>query len=818
MRKARVSVVFCTIMLALVAQTPAHAVNVPHSVIVSDDPVAWTPHVLDGKVLIVVQMGNKLIAGGQFTRVQEPGGPELSRTNVFAFDATTGDIDTSFAPSINGVVEALAAAPDGQSVFVGGTFDTVNGVVKKRITKLNTTTGQIVPGFNLTVNSGASVEDLVVRGTRLFLGGAFSKLNGVTRGRLAAVDATTGAVDPNLNLPFTVHHNGGTLRVEKFDVTPDSSRLVAIGNFRNVAGLDRGQIAVIDLTTTPATVANWDTDRYEPQCAGLFDTYMRDIDISPDGTYFVVVTTGAYMGGPGAGVLCDTAVRWEVNAAGSGLQPTWVDYSGGDSFTGVGITGTAIYAGGHQRWMNNPFAGDQIGPGAVSRNGIAALDPSNGLPYSWNPGRTRGRGAFALVSNPQGLWVGSDTTSISGEYHARIAFMPVAGGTAVPPANPGTLPGNLFTIPNGCGAQDTSILYRVNAAGPVLPALDCGPGWSADDQPTNPLRNTGSNAASWGPIGSVHPSVPPTTPSQVYSSERWDPSDLPEMEWHFPVTAGTNVKIRLYMGNQYSGTSQPGQRVFNVSIDNLPALTNYDIAADVGHQVGTMKEFTRVSDGTIDITFGHVVENPLINAIEIINPDVQPPPTGSAFLVKRTFDGTTAGPPMTVSTPGVDWARARGGFQLSGRFYYGWDDGKMYVRTFDGVNLGPAVELNLNGLTATHFPIASVTGMFFDKGRLYYTVAGDARLFYRYFTDESRIIGAETFVASGDGDGLNWSTVTGMTMASGRMYYALPDGNLYGINFSSGRPVPGTQNLISGPAKGDGQVWGGRGMFVFSGS
>jgi hypothetical protein len=58
-----------------------------------------------------------------------------------------------------------------------------------------------------------------------------------------------------------------------------------------------------------------------------------------------------------------------------------------------------------------------------------------------------------------------------------------------------------------------------------------------------------------------------------------------------------------------------------------------------------------------------------------------------------------------------------------------------------------------------------------------------------------------------------------MTMANGHIYYvttSFGQQNLYRIDFTNGRPVPGTQVLVSGPAKGDGQNWAGRGMFVLS--
>jgi hypothetical protein len=99
----------------------------------------------------------------------------------------------------------------------------------------------------------------------------------------------------------------------------------------------------------------------------------------------------------------------------------------------VAVTGTAVYVGGHQRWMNNSFAGDRAGPGAVAREGIAALGPVNGLPLPWNPGRDRGVGVFALVATAQGLWTGSDTERIGRyERHARSAFDGTTAGPATP--------------------------------------------------------------------------------------------------------------------------------------------------------------------------------------------------------------------------------------------------------------------------------------------------------------------------------------------------------------------------------------------------
>jgi hypothetical protein len=129
------------------------------------------------------------------------------------------------------------------------------------------------------------------------------------------------------------------------------------------------------------------------------------------------------------------------------LQPTWIDYTGGDSLTQVAITGAAVYVGGHQRWVNNTLGHDSAAPSAVPRAGLAALDPINGVPYSWDPGRSRGRGVFALVSTDDGLYLGSDTTKLGGEFHARTGFFPLAGGAQIPPSVSGTLPNDLYVLP-----------------------------------------------------------------------------------------------------------------------------------------------------------------------------------------------------------------------------------------------------------------------------------------------------------------------------------------------------------------------------------
>jgi hypothetical protein len=155
------------------------------------------------KVAAIVQVGNKMVAGGQFTRVASAAAPTtaIARSNILAFDATTGAIDTAFVPVLDGQVESLAVAPDGLHVFAGGSFTKINGIAQKSLVKLRLSDGARITAFKGKTN--ARVKDMAVSGGRLYIGGTFKTANGVARSALAAVDPVTGALSADVNLAIT---------------------------------------------------------------------------------------------------------------------------------------------------------------------------------------------------------------------------------------------------------------------------------------------------------------------------------------------------------------------------------------------------------------------------------------------------------------------------------------------------------------------------------------------------------------------------------------------------------------------------------------
>ncbi len=442
---------------------PPASASIEQPRLVNDNPANFTPNVTNGRVLAVTQVGNTIVLGGTFSTVQNSNRTTTyNRSRLVAFDAASGQVSSTFTPTPNNTVEALAAAADGTSVYVGGRFKTIDGATARRIVRLRISDGSIMSSFNARWING-KVKDLKVVGDTVYISGNFSKVAGQPRAKMASLDATTGALTNKLDLPFAGVNNGGGTSVNKFDLTPDGTRLVAIGNFATLDGQPRHQVAMIDTSGPTATVANWSTDRFPNQCARVFNTYLRDLDFSPAGDYFILSTTGAYRG---AGSTCDSISRWETSHTGDGQVETWIDHTGGDTTYAVAATGAAVYAGGHFRWLNNSYAGDRAGPGAVPHSGIVALDPSNGLPFSWAGRRARGVGVFDMLATDQGLWLGSDTNWFGGERRMRVTFLPLAGGTTVPDSETPQLPGTAVQLGRiGGGAADEVSLTPLSGTG-----------------------------------------------------------------------------------------------------------------------------------------------------------------------------------------------------------------------------------------------------------------------------------------------------------------------------------------------------------------
>jgi chitodextrinase len=164
---------------------------------------------------------------------------------------------------------------------------------------------------------------------------------------------------------------------------------------------------------------------------------------------------------------------------------------------------------------------------------------------------------------------------------------------------------------------------RVNAGGPAY-VDPSGNTWSAD---------TGFNT---GKTSVENVTVTGTTMAQLFRTVRYDDTTAPELTYAFTVPNGS-YKVRLYFSENTAANNAPGKRVFDVNVQTQPTFQNVDIYSLAGglYKAATLETVATVTNGQLAITFLHRINNPRINAIEILpataSSDTQPPTTPTAF-------------------------------------------------------------------------------------------------------------------------------------------------------------------------------------------
>ena len=190
---------------------------------------------IDGVVWQQAIVGNTVYAVGNFSSARPagaaPGTQTVPRSNMLAYNLTTGVLDTTFAPVLNAQALAVTVSPDGSRVYVGGSFTTVNGATAYRVAALypvgSPNAGQMISSFQPYVDS--RVNAIVATNTAVYLGGWFNAVGTQARTKLGAVSASTGA-------PLAWAPVAGNGNVTAMVLTPDKSKIVVGGSFTTLNG------------------------------------------------------------------------------------------------------------------------------------------------------------------------------------------------------------------------------------------------------------------------------------------------------------------------------------------------------------------------------------------------------------------------------------------------------------------------------------------------------------------------------------------------------------------------------------------------------
>lgn len=428
---------FVAVPAAMADTAPAPAVPVIPETVSSDslDTVQ-----INGVVWDQVIVGNTVYAGGNFTTARPAGSAAgvntVTRTHLLAYNLTTGVL-LPWAPVLNGQVRSLAASPDGTRLYVGGEFTTVNGASKLRIAAFDIPSGTLNAGFQASTNS--PVYAVSATNSTVFMGGQFSSARGVARSGAAAATASTGAIT---NWAPVVA--GG--RVYDLVVSPDGAKVVLGGQFTTINGSGNPGygLAIVDSTA-----------------GGLLPSGVNSQvrDAAKDAAIFSLTSDGDSFYGTGFVFGAGGNMEGTFRADWASGDMVWVADCHGDTY-GVAVAGSAVYTAGHAHYCGNIDAFPQTEPWTFYRalafskdvTGVNTADPYGY--YNWqgtarpdlltwfptiNSGTFTGQyqGAWNVAANSQYAVYGGEFTNVNGKAQqglVRFAVKSIAPNTDGPRA------------------------------------------------------------------------------------------------------------------------------------------------------------------------------------------------------------------------------------------------------------------------------------------------------------------------------------------------------------------------------------------------
>jgi hypothetical protein len=410
----------------------------------------WNPNA-NAAVRSVAAGANGVFTGGEVTSVNG-----VTRNRVAALDAASGAVINSFVVDADDWVQALAVSSDGSRLYLGGAFMNVNGANRIHVAAVDATTGALDSAWNPAARGG-EVQALAVSGNRVFIGGRFTSLANVAILKVGSVDATTGAVDVNW-------HPNPDDWVAALAVAPGGSTVYVGGMFNSIGGRAQRKMAAVNATT--GAVTSWAPTLGYPVLAIL---------PAPNGQV-------VYAGGAGGRLTGNRASAYSVTANGS---PLWETFGGDGNIQALALSADSkvLYIGGHFATMNG-----------ADRQHFSAVDAANNTLLPFAPVINSSLGVWALAMNGGSLYAGGDFTRVSGLPQQGFARFLGTGPAMTVTSGPAAGAVTSTTMPSygGTAVASLATVTRVEAR------IDSGP------STTNGVVCTGCGTASaswtWAPL------------------------------------------------------------------------------------------------------------------------------------------------------------------------------------------------------------------------------------------------------------------------------------------------------------------------------
>ncbi len=356
-------------------------------------------------VQFIVPAGTDLLVGGKFNfiggtiDVTNPNQPIYTGSTArrgFARLAQSNAAVSDWGPQVsllkpspfgnagNATSYAIGVTPG--VLLLGGDFVSIGGVNRGRIAAIDLTTGQATPW---DPQADLTVRALALAGNGLYVAGSFTNIGGASHPRIARIRYDNGQADP-WDAKFLQGQYVSTIAV-------GSSSVIVGGQFQKIGGADRSSIAELDPTTGNAT--DWN-----PQPSGQINTLLfTKGNVYVGGNFFGIA-------GGNQQYLALLTLKTDPNQM---LVKTFSPAPDGQVRTLALSSDNRLFVGGDF----SKIAGQD-------RKGVAALDPATGQDTTSLDTGLTGQGqiqARALVPVGSQIYIGGQFRGAGGENRGRIA-------------------------------------------------------------------------------------------------------------------------------------------------------------------------------------------------------------------------------------------------------------------------------------------------------------------------------------------------------------------------------------------------------------
>ncbi|WP_036725597.1 hypothetical protein [Patulibacter minatonensis] len=327
----------------------------------------WSPQP-NGVIDVFSPAGSEVYVGGAFTGA----GPRVGSIANVARVLPDGTLDTDWDPKANGPVAAVAAS--GPTVYLSGFFSKLGGVDRERLGAVDASSGAVT---GWTPHISDTPRHIAATPTAVVIAGPFDLVNSGRSIGIAALDPATGE-----SKPWDVEFKRAGDEVQQLQAVGSTVWVRGFLGQMGPTGSDNEGLVALDTQT--GTITPWGHD--------LHTGTVLAVAATPTTAYLVRQHQGL----------------WAIDLTARTMARFGPDVTGADDgITGLAVDGSSLY-----------LSGDFSGLGGQPRRGLGAVGLLSGATTPWAPAQSVSTSEHPFRDGPDLFGAGAGRIAVGGGTYA----------------------------------------------------------------------------------------------------------------------------------------------------------------------------------------------------------------------------------------------------------------------------------------------------------------------------------------------------------------------------------------------------------------